>query len=91
MNILIYEGDNNKELRKIYDFILEIPKKKKGEVKVNVNVKIDVNSILTLEIEKNFSSEQIKHKKKIIEDVALINPGLYDFIYSSDEEINVDY
>ena len=55
MNILIYEGDNNKELRKIYDFILEIPKKKKGEVKVNVNVKIDVNSILTLEIEQNFS------------------------------------
>ena len=58
MNILIYEGDNNKELRKIYDFILEIPKKKKGEVKVNVNVKIDVNSILTLEIEKNFSFHQ---------------------------------
>ena len=55
MNILIYEGDNNKELRKICDFILEIPKKKKGEVKVNVNVKIDVNSILTLEIEQNFS------------------------------------
>ncbi len=56
MNILIYEGDNdnNKELRKICDFILEIPKRKKGEVKVNVNVKIDVNSILTLEIEQNF-------------------------------------
>ena len=29
MNILIYEGDNNKELRKICDFVLEIPKKKK--------------------------------------------------------------
>ena len=58
MNILIYEGDNNKELRKIYDFILEIPKKKKGEVKVNVNVKIDVNSILTLEIDQNFSFHQ---------------------------------
>ena len=58
MNILIYEGDNNKELRKICDFVLEIPKKKKGEVKVNVNVKIDVNSILTLEIEKNFSFHQ---------------------------------
>ena len=58
MNILIYEGDNNKELRKICDFVLEIPKKKKGEVKVNVNVKIDVNSILTLEIDQNFSFHQ---------------------------------
>ena len=78
---------------------IENSKKQKDEQnkkleKLKEKIKKRDNKIYFLprrKIEKNFSSEQIKHKKKIIEDVALINPGLYDFIYSSDEEINVDY
>ena len=64
IDIILYEGDNdkNQELRKIYQFKVEIPPKKKGEVQIEVNVKIDVNSILILEIRNNFS-----FKKEIIE------------------------
>ena len=38
--------------------------------------------------ERNFSSENIKHQKKIIKDPTYINPGFFDFVYDTDDEIN---
>ena len=35
--------------------------------------------------ERNFSSEHLKHRKKIIKDPSYLNPGFIDFLYDTDE------
>ena len=38
--------------------------------------------------EKNFSSEHLKHRITIISDPTNLNPGFFDFVYDTDDEIH---
>ena len=60
MNFSILEGDNNDNFKKIYHLTKKIPSKPKGKVIINLSIRIDINSCLSIEIKDNFSSDIIR-------------------------------
>ena len=75
---------------------IENSKKQKDEQnkkleKLKEKIKKRDNKIYFLprrKFEKNFSSEHLKHRITIISDPTNLNPGFFDFVYDTDDEIH---